>query len=154
MKRFLPTLFALTLLVATSPVRAQSSAPLLELPVVEGLATILNLPVVTSPLVSGLLSNSLVSIPRLVRPIAGFPEATTGGLPGIDGLDLSQQAMRPGLDGLDPDLLRNLLRSLDPRVVRKISRDISTELPGLGDTPSQQPITLPGLDGLPINLTR
>lgn len=76
----------------------------------------------------------------------------TNGVPGIDGVNLSAEALASALSGLDPVDVQGVLSGASPELVRQITQNLAAELPGLDNDTLESLGTLPGLDGLPIDL--
>lgn len=83
----------------------------------------------------------------------GGSQALAGGLPGIDGLNASTEALGRALAGADPAVLRALLSGVDPAVRAHIAGSLDQPLAGL-EVPTGRAAGLPGIDGLPMPLPR
>lgn len=131
---------------------AQQSVPVL--PGIDGLTPALLAPASgAGSALSGLLSNSP---PPMNMPPDNQAEAPnlSNGVPGIDGINLSPAALGLAFRGLDPELVRAVLGNAEPRLISQIYEDSARVLPGLGTGDGGLLETLPGIDGLPIDLRR
>lgn len=121
------------------------------LPSIDGLPQALQLPELGEQLTRNIANNRLLN--QTISPLTSAVPELLGGLPGIDGLNLSSTALQPVFQGLAPAAVRALFANADPRVQTQIINSISGQLPGLGGAESQPLQTLPGLDGLPVKLS-
>jgi len=151
--KLLIRLSVLALLGYGGAVYSQSEALPSGLPGIDGLAPALQAPSVEGG--TGLLRDDSLNLPLLKRQPSVSPQAIiSGGVPGIDGLNFSPEALRKAFRGLDPALVRAVLGDSNPQLIQQITQDLATQLPGLGDDNNSENQTLPGLDGLPIDLPK
>lgn len=73
----------------------------------------------------------------------------TGILPGLDGLNASPSTVGSVVRRLDQELLNALFAESDPAVLSHVTGNLAAPLPGLERSSAT---TLPGIDGLPIQL--
>lgn len=136
------------------PAFSQTDALPGGLPGIDGIAPILQLPSLDGTTASDTLFSDERVNTRIRENSVETTPSITGGVPGIDGLNFSQIALQHAFRGLDKSLLHAMFAESDPRLLRQITQNWAYDLPGLAEPEENTGQTLPGLDGLPVDLPR